>query len=179
MSTKMTNVQSATAGHRGEPRSCQLGPTRVFFHRAPGKQQAQGGPASSACMDTTPLQERELACESHHEYRHFYRGSTTESSEFSAIPPPTALRRSIATGYASRGPWPASTRPASRSLQLRPPMAGLARGVHYGPAEDVPPEVHQELIAAGSIRTVYACGNYWCVSRLSCVTSATQVKSGI
>ena len=36
-------------------------------------------------MDTAPLQERALACESHYEYRHFYRGSTTESSEFSAI----------------------------------------------------------------------------------------------
>ena len=34
-------------------------------------------------MGTAPLRERALVCESHYEYRHFYRGSTTESSEFS------------------------------------------------------------------------------------------------
>ena len=42
-------------------------------------------------MDTTPLRKRELACESHHEYGHFYRGWTTESSEFSAIQDHAAL----------------------------------------------------------------------------------------
>ena len=45
-------------------------------------------------MDTAPLRERALACESHHEYRHFYCGSTTESSEFSAIQDHAVLRGS-------------------------------------------------------------------------------------
>jgi hypothetical protein len=82
-------------------------------------------------MDTAPLQERKLACESHHEYRHFYRGSTTESSEFSAIPPPTALRRS--DRHCVRITETLASQPAGGLLgsrQLRPPMAGLARGVH-------------------------------------------------
>jgi hypothetical protein len=45
--------------------------------------------------------------------------------------------------------------------------------------EDVPPEVHQELMAADSKGQYMRAAIIWGVSRLSCVTSATQVKSAL
>ena len=64
----------------------QLGPYKERErHRVPGWSNKRNAWQAGSAVHGHSSSERERACESHHEYGHFYRGSTTESSEFSTI----------------------------------------------------------------------------------------------